>query len=197
MVVRQYHGCGVARQGLFDDLARIDRSGIDCAAKQFVEGKYTVAIIEKQAAKYLVRPIPQRGQQVFPAIGRRADQHPWAQPFAQVAAAALACGKQYGRLGIAYPANFCQFTLRSVQNSTQATEAITECPREIERRKARRTLTQQYGEQLGVGQLFGPPRQQALSRPVVGRPLPDRHIFHLAILLLPDPAAKFQKRLLW
>ena len=73
VIVSQNYGCCIACQSLFDDFTRVNGCSIYGAAEQFVEGQHPVAIIEKQAAEYLVRPVTQARQQKLRAIDRAGD----------------------------------------------------------------------------------------------------------------------------
>ena len=73
-IMRQDYGGRVDGQRLLDQLPRIDAGAIDSAAEQFLELKYPMPVIEIQATKNLVRPIPEPRQQEGFRIGGAADR---------------------------------------------------------------------------------------------------------------------------
>lgn len=54
VVVGENHGSGVFGEGLFDDLARVDRSPVDGAAEQLLGAQHPVLVVEKQAGEDFV-----------------------------------------------------------------------------------------------------------------------------------------------
>ena len=76
--MRQYNGCGIDGESLLDDLSWVNGSAVDGAAEEFIEAQHTVAIIEVQAAKYLVIEVLharlQEGLGVRGAANRLADR---------------------------------------------------------------------------------------------------------------------------
>ena len=55
----QDHGCSVAVQGLYDDLARVDAGLGQRATKHFFSGNYTVLGVEEYHCKNLVGSVAQ------------------------------------------------------------------------------------------------------------------------------------------
>ena len=63
VIVRDDDGGGVVQQALADDFARVDARAIDSAPKDLLESEQPVAIVQEQAAKDLIVPIPQLREQ--------------------------------------------------------------------------------------------------------------------------------------
>ena len=60
----QDHGCSVAVQCLYDDLARLDAGLGKRAAKHFFSGNYTVLGVEEHNCKNLVRSVAQQQPEI-------------------------------------------------------------------------------------------------------------------------------------
>lgn len=73
VVVRENHSCRIDGQRLLDDLARIDAGSVYGAAKHLVELKYAMAVVQEQAAEYLVAKMPEPGLQECFGVDRAAD----------------------------------------------------------------------------------------------------------------------------
>ena len=66
MVVGQDDGRCIARQGLFDDFARVNAGPVDGAAEQLVKGDEPVTVVQVQAAEHLVGSVAQLRDQKLP-----------------------------------------------------------------------------------------------------------------------------------
>ncbi len=72
MVVRDDDRDCIVHEGLTDYLAWVNARAVDSSAENLLKSKQSVAIVQKQATKDLVMPVPELGQQK-PAcgVGRR------------------------------------------------------------------------------------------------------------------------------
>jgi hypothetical protein len=59
VIVGEYDGRGTMTERLSNDLARVHAGTVDCAAKELIESRQTVAVVEIETAKYFVRAISQ------------------------------------------------------------------------------------------------------------------------------------------